>query len=1026
MRQRESELTMQIGVLQAGSAASAGPGMGVLNELAKSQKELVDALKVKEQVRLVDNKGLGKPEKFDGQAEKFLPWKIKISSYLGSIRRDLREVLSWAEEIDVPIDDASVDTAFGATADAIDQIEGIHDLRKELWSALLMTTEREPFDIVLNSGDCGLEAWRRLTKRFDPSTGGRKRALLNSILSPNRSKLDELPQNLERLLDTIRLYERRRDASGNRSVLPEDIKVNILERLVPTELERHLVLNRDRFKTFESMIGEIQSYVEHATGNRIRVYNSQSNHDPHGRGDDPMDVSSFSKSKGKGKKGGKSNNKGNGDKKVCYNCGKPGHMKAECWAAGGGKAKDAKGSKSSGSKGGDNKGKGGKPKGKGKGGKGVNNFEQGDGEAREPEEENWDAQEWNDGSGQASANGLTLFGLTADDGAEDEGEESEMTVDSDVSVETSYDVRSVDPIRDRSRPIRLEPGPGADRSPLPRRRTSALKSPATPKTPGLNTKTQLKRTPPRVEKTMSTSSKGKTTVSVPFRVAESGYVAKTPPPRSRRFTPQTPPGLGMPDASSPVSVASPISKPGTPPGPPPPDALGPNTPPGPPPGWSPPGPKAPPVAKNMPVAPGPKAAATSTGSVTVQMLKSALFGQYVDAVGELEGEDHAKARATMKALASRGPKAPPITSENINDSSFHDSRYHRAIAAGTPHHKAWRAERQRRRAIVNRRAGVKERAAERIHLDREWHRRFDNPASSSGPQHIEDEDNLDADIETEVVGKAEKTRGVTELGSRERKTLQQFPMDEQKVLSSDPKKKVVGPRVRSEEYRKKKNAARNKARKGLKRKLKEMSKKEEDDEEDEAGSPGPPDEPRDRPGGHGDGPSGGSALAVCSLASNEAGTNGSWNGWKYMELNIDTGAAITAIPVEAAQGYPCSESNGLSYRTANGESIADQGCVKLKGMDARGNVLPIEGRVTEVHRALLAGSDVAKSHHVALGPRGGRLIPRNTEAGRAYSRMMKELIQKYGDEMPEVHNRKGIYVMDCWMTPPLKGQPSGA
>ena len=83
LRQREIELTSQIGTLQTGSAASAGPGMGVLSELAKAQKELVDALKVKEQVRLVDNKGLGKPEKFDGQAEVsamenqnvILPWK---------------------------------------------------------------------------------------------------------------------------------------------------------------------------------------------------------------------------------------------------------------------------------------------------------------------------------------------------------------------------------------------------------------------------------------------------------------------------------------------------------------------------------------------------------------------------------------------------------------------------------------------------------------------------------------------------------------------------------------------------------------------------------------------------------------------------------------------------------------------------------------------------------------------------------------------------------------------------------------
>ena len=78
------------------------------------------------------------------------------------------------------------------------------------------------------------------------------------------------------------------------------------------ELERYLVLYRDRFRTFDSMLSEIQSSVEHSTGNRIKVYNSQP-HDPHGRPDDPMDVSSLGKGKkGKGKKG--SDGKGKGDK----------------------------------------------------------------------------------------------------------------------------------------------------------------------------------------------------------------------------------------------------------------------------------------------------------------------------------------------------------------------------------------------------------------------------------------------------------------------------------------------------------------------------------------------------------------------------------------------------------------------------------------------------------------------------------------------------------------------------------------
>ena len=55
--------------------------------LIEAQKELPNALKSREQVHLADSSG-GKLDRFDGDLEKFLPWRSKATSYSCSIRKE--------------------------------------------------------------------------------------------------------------------------------------------------------------------------------------------------------------------------------------------------------------------------------------------------------------------------------------------------------------------------------------------------------------------------------------------------------------------------------------------------------------------------------------------------------------------------------------------------------------------------------------------------------------------------------------------------------------------------------------------------------------------------------------------------------------------------------------------------------------------------------------------------------------------------------------------------------------------------
>ena len=82
--------------------------------------------------------------------------------------------------------------------------------------------------------------------------------------------------------------------------LDDEIKLAGLESLVPEELEKHLILNSNRLRTFEDARLEVVTYVEAKFGLRIRDSKPS---DTGSRGhSDPMDfdaVNSLSSGKGK-------------------------------------------------------------------------------------------------------------------------------------------------------------------------------------------------------------------------------------------------------------------------------------------------------------------------------------------------------------------------------------------------------------------------------------------------------------------------------------------------------------------------------------------------------------------------------------------------------------------------------------------------------------------------------------------------------------------------------------------------------
>ena len=116
-------------------------------------------------------------------------------------------------------------------------------------------------------------------------------------MSPGRCFLLEPQAEIERWESCVSRYEKKlKDKLDD-----DEIKLAGLEALVPEELEKHLILNSNRLRTFEVARLEIVTYVKAKIGLRIR--DSKPGDTGSRRHSEPMDVdavNSLSSDEGEG------------------------------------------------------------------------------------------------------------------------------------------------------------------------------------------------------------------------------------------------------------------------------------------------------------------------------------------------------------------------------------------------------------------------------------------------------------------------------------------------------------------------------------------------------------------------------------------------------------------------------------------------------------------------------------------------------------------------------------------------------
>ena len=144
----------------------------------------------REKMRLISERDL-KPTFFKGEkGEDFREWAKKTKLFLNLKCNSFRAALTWAEQQQGRITDQDI-----AQQRWPDQAEG----NPKLYDYLCSVLEKEPLNIAEKETGNGLEAWRRLAKRFNPHGGQHDMDRYESLVYGTKAakNLQELPRMIE-------------------------------------------------------------------------------------------------------------------------------------------------------------------------------------------------------------------------------------------------------------------------------------------------------------------------------------------------------------------------------------------------------------------------------------------------------------------------------------------------------------------------------------------------------------------------------------------------------------------------------------------------------------------------------------------------------------------------------------------------------------------------------------------------------------------------------------------------------------
>ena len=376
-----------------------------------------DASRHSRKIEDVDDKYFKKIKTFKG--ENWKDWAFHFKAAVRASNMIAFDLLVWSEketnDIDtfVDFDDCTAKQAEDISAGIFNQLVQVVDIGSE------------SMDILQNSNCCGLAAWRKLIKRFAPTTPLRGMHLMMQVVTPKKAlQPKDVAKSVEKWETTLLTLEKD---FGEK--LSEKFKTAILLTMMPKDLQDTLVQHTDKFDNYRVARDKVLTVAESKTllkdpdamdiGSADREWREWHGYDEENEDEGADEL----------------NYVGKGSATHCWRCGGIGHISTKCATP-----KPAKGAPKGGGKG----GKSGHGKGKGgKGGTDWNGFCSYCGKRGHGPKDCWAKQKDDGGKSGSNMNEDSRMGIGS---AENEGSSAAVGRDAcQVEHEISgFDIGAVD------------------------------------------------------------------------------------------------------------------------------------------------------------------------------------------------------------------------------------------------------------------------------------------------------------------------------------------------------------------------------------------------------------------------------------------------------------------------------------------------------------------------------------------------------------------------------------------------------